>query len=126
MERTPTPWKVREHPTMNDCFVEGTECINADNFPLPYKREIMSDEDYPEKRADAEFIVRAVNSHDELVAALESIENDDGRIPAAIWEMRNAALRKAKGQKWTCGGCSQEFEEGDEGHDCERPNYDGK
>jgi uncharacterized membrane protein len=33
---------------------------------------------------------------EELLAALESIENDDGRIPQAIWDMRNAAIAKAR------------------------------
>jgi hypothetical protein len=32
----------------------------------------------------------------ELAEALASIENDDGRIPATIWDMRNAALEKAR------------------------------
>ena len=33
-----------------------------------------------------------------LYEALASIENDDGRIPQAIWDMRNAALAKARGE----------------------------
>ena len=33
----------------------------------------------------------------DLLAALESIENDAGQIPAAIWEMRNAAIARARG-----------------------------
>ena len=33
----------------------------------------------------------------EMYEALASIENDDGKIPAAIWAMRNAALAKARG-----------------------------
>jgi hypothetical protein len=32
----------------------------------------------------------------ELLEALKSIENDDGSIPAAIWEMRNAAIKRAE------------------------------
>ncbi len=32
----------------------------------------------------------------ELYEALASIENDDGSIPKAIWDMRNAALAKAR------------------------------
>ena len=34
----------------------------------------------------------------DMYEALISIENDDGRIPAEIWEMRQAALKKAKGE----------------------------
>ena len=36
-------------------------------------RQILQDDDYPERAADADFIVRAVNCHDELVNALETI-----------------------------------------------------
>lgn len=35
---------------------------------------------------------------EELYEALASIENDDGSIPPAIWDMRNAALAKARGE----------------------------
>lgn len=34
----------------------------------------------------------------DMKAALESIENDDGRIPEAIWDLRNKALAKAEGK----------------------------
>lgn len=34
----------------------------------------------------------------ELYQALASIENDDGRIPATIWAMREAALAKVRGE----------------------------
>lgn len=33
----------------------------------------------------------------EMYEALRSIENDDGRIPPAIWKMRNDAIAKAEG-----------------------------
>lgn len=48
-------------------------------------------------------ICNAINSHDELVAmnkellaALESIENDDGKIPDFMWNMIKSAIAKAK------------------------------
>lgn len=31
----------------------------------------------------------------DLLEALQSIENDDGHIPTAIWELRNKAIKKA-------------------------------
>ena len=34
----------------------------------------------------------------ELYEALASIENDNGTIPEAIWNMRNSALAKARGE----------------------------
>ena len=35
----------------------------------------------------------------EIAEALASIENDDGSIPATIWDMRNAALAKYEQEK---------------------------
>lgn len=46
--------------------------------------------------ADAEFIVRACNSHYAMLEALENIENDNGSIPDSVWAMRNAAIAQAK------------------------------
>ena len=34
----------------------------------------------------------------ELLAALKSIKNHDGRIPPTIWKMRNDAIAKAEGE----------------------------
>lgn len=49
-------------------------------------------------------VIHAINTHDELVAmnkellvALESIENDDGKIPDFMWNMIKSAIAKAKG-----------------------------
>ena len=47
----------------------------------------------PISDADAHLIAAAPD----LYEALASIENDDGRIPAAIWAKREAALKKARG-----------------------------
>jgi hypothetical protein len=47
-----------------------------------------------ETRANAALIAAAPD----LYEALASIENDDGRIPATIWDMRNAALAKSRGE----------------------------
>lgn len=70
---TPLPWIVRLSPRSDDCFVQG---------PMPdgmaYAPEIMGDDyngfgDNETKRADAEFIVRACNVHDDLVKALQDV-----------------------------------------------------
>ena len=52
----------------------------------------------------AKLTAHAINIHDELVAmnkellaALESIENDDGKIPDFMWNMIKSAIAKAKG-----------------------------
>lgn len=43
-------------------------------------------------------LARLISAAPELLEALESIENDDGRIPATIWELRNVAIWKARGE----------------------------
>lgn len=69
-------------------------------FPHPTTRE--------EALANAELIIRAVNCHDELVAALEAMAaiigppeapawSDDDQLDAA-WGLTVAALAKAKGE----------------------------
>lgn len=47
-----------------------------------------------ETLANAALISAAPNMYETLA----SIENDDGSIPKAIWDMRNAALAKARGE----------------------------
>ena len=46
-------------------------------------------------KANAQLISAAPD----LFEALINIENDDNRIPATIWEMRNKALNKALGEE---------------------------
>lgn len=52
----------------------------------------------------SEYAAHAINSHDELVQmnqdllnALESIENDAGQVPKFMWDMIQATIAKAKG-----------------------------
>ena len=42
---------------------------------------------------------RLISAAPDLFDALINIENDDNRIPATIWEMRNKALNKALGEE---------------------------
>ena len=49
-----------------------------------------------EEQANAQLISAAPD----LFEALINIENDDNRIPATIWEMRNKALNKALGEEY--------------------------
>ena len=71
MSTTPRPWRKRSHPALGS-FVE------ADLPGEAYDREIMSDEDYPEREDDVDLIVEAVNLHDVFVDALKRIANHDG------------------------------------------------
>lgn len=58
-QHTPTPWKT------GDLYIWG-----ADGEPLD-----LAARPRPERKANAEFIIRACNSHDELVAALGSAQS---------------------------------------------------
>ena len=44
--------------------------------------------------ADRDLIAAAPD----LLEALENWENDDGHMPPAIWELRNKAIAKARGE----------------------------
>lgn len=93
-KHTPTPWKVVTG-------LYGTTSIWADGeemaiCPINYDGARRPPE---ESTANAEFIVRAVNCHDELLAALEDIlasydANDSRGIGEAIEESR-AAIKTA-------------------------------
>lgn len=72
-EHTKLPWNVRDHQTPHGgrhIWIEGGEPIGQTRAG-PYKRQILEDEDYDEKAADAALIVKAVNNHDEAISFLE-------------------------------------------------------
>lgn len=73
-EHTPLPWWIRKHPHDESVGI----VVAKPTEDHPYFRstttiDIIGDEDYPRKRADQEFIVRAVNSFDDMLAALKAI-----------------------------------------------------
>jgi hypothetical protein len=65
-KHTQEPWKVRQNG--NDCFVEGNEVVGK-TFAGEYHREIMGDEQYPSKLADAHLVAAAPD----LLTALEAM-----------------------------------------------------
>ncbi len=72
-ETTPRPWRVI---SKEDITIKGHVCsTGGDDQNNQY---FVQGSDYYEggngAKADAELIVRAVNSHDDLVAALEAVE----------------------------------------------------
>lgn len=77
--------------------------------PIPWKRDEVAIIDANGQRVedgafyligDIDMTVRAVNSHAELVAALEAITNHSlPRLVDGLREQANAALAKAKGAK---------------------------
>jgi hypothetical protein len=42
-------------------------------------------------------IIARLEAAEKMREALGNFENDDGSVPATIWEMRRAAIAKAKG-----------------------------
>jgi hypothetical protein len=100
MTHTPTPWVAL--PT---AFNEGFT-ISAQPSPVlrGFTKQIafVGDKADEETKANAAFIVKAVNAHDELVAALKgcldallsSTEEDADYVEAMI-RRSNAALAKA-------------------------------
>ena len=51
------------------------------------------------KKSEAKANAKLISAAPDLFDALINIENDDNRIPATIWEMRNKALNKALGEE---------------------------
>jgi hypothetical protein len=86
-----TCFKIGVFPSLG-VYDETSACVYVDNVREPdYGYSLVGDE----LAANAHLIAAAP----ELLEALESIENDDRRIPAAIWALRNAAIAKARGEK---------------------------
>ena len=82
---TPAPWDVREGTREAEVYGNGRHVLTVE-----YSTAIAP---AAEDRANAHFIVRAVNSHDALVAALERIVCL--RVPAGdIQNARNAIVIK--------------------------------
>ena len=109
---TATPWRLKQATKYDD--LDPTQCHkvsgkNWDTFALVVTQ--VGEKPSPEGAANAAFIVRAVNSHDSLVKALEkttdwivalAASGDagfwDGEKVEEVIEAR-AALSQAKGGK---------------------------
>lgn len=90
-EHTPTPWYAHQNQSRRTLRAVKDD-IYIGSFDYGVGRETMI--------ANAEFTVRAVNSHDDLIAALNAIaegcsfpEND---VQRAIRDRARAAIAKAK------------------------------
>lgn len=79
-ERTPRPWRIEGPDDFGDYNIlhnEGKWAIGA----------VVSNLNPPELvRANAELIVRAVNNHDKLVAALERIIAANKDFCKSMWD----------------------------------------
>lgn len=99
---TPLPWKVRTSPRDgDDCFVEGNEVVGR-TVAGEYRREIMGDEAYPGKPADAAFIVYAANTLPSLASQLRELQD-------VLRELMDAASRVSDDDP-ACGMIRDSFE----------------
>ena len=79
--------------TIHD-YIKGEIFIYCNEKPI-IRIAINNHSTKSEAKANAQLISAAPD----LFEALINIENDDNRIPATIWEMRNKALNKALGEE---------------------------
>ena len=111
LKHTPGPWKwgVMDlstaclHGTSDGVFdLEGAHVLDVSPCESCQARQI-ADGDTEFKWGHCmtpnEANARLIAAAPELLEALKSIENDDGRIPKAIWDLRNAAIAKAEGSR---------------------------
>jgi hypothetical protein len=92
-KHTPTPWRDCAPPSN---FHKGKIFIrpaNGERLIAIVSGEMQQDE----IRANAAFIVRAVNTHDDLVEALKDLLDGTGDMTAERIEKARAALRKGEG-----------------------------
>jgi len=100
-KHTPTPWEARKYTA------EGDYAIARVGYMPIAAMGPEEDRDAEQVEADAEFIVRAVNSHDDLLEACkEVLRIRDCKLSAAnggwsdaadIWAKVDAAIAKAQG-----------------------------
>lgn len=97
MSHTPTPWKVGEDESNPEMITGPTN----DDGSFNYVAEIFySKSPYdmtPTEKANAEFIVRACNAYDDMLAALKKFweggDTDDEELYATV----RKAIEKAEG-----------------------------
>ena len=88
MEHSKTPWRF-ERP-------DRGKILDADGQPVC---DYYTAAGAPPSKADEEFLLRAVNSHDALVAALRAYQNANGLHhddEARLYDLGEAALAKAE------------------------------
>lgn len=78
-------WSINEWTQPDDRISIGA--VGTPLIAIVPSRDVS----YNEQKANAKLIAAAPD----LLEALMNIENDDNSIPATIWEMRNAAIKKA-------------------------------
>lgn len=95
-KHTPGPWEARGHIVMGkDEMPVAAIWVQGYSLPdNPEPEDVRKFADALEKdKANARLIAAAP----EMLEALENIENDDAHMPAAIWDLIQKAIAKAKG-----------------------------
>ena len=100
MEYTPTPWTAQERAQdpglgKNKVFITGADGKRVCSLTREADGRTLQ-----EARDNMEFIVRAVNAHDELVEALRmaiGVLDTDGGYDGTVDELKKA-LAKAEGK----------------------------
>ena len=99
-KHTPTPWEARPVPNAKIIAIAEVGYMHhAEVFSRKHNNEPLDETAY----ANAEFIVRACNNHDALVAALENLDNAINEPSLGIDIIRasdkaRAILRTVKGE----------------------------
>ncbi len=91
---TPRPWEVERHDQDDGTISYEIWCITA---PTYHRIVTLNDDDNEAARADAALIVRSVNAHDALVAALNAAKDyiGNGYQPPELIDQIGAALKLA-------------------------------
>lgn len=114
MKHTKTPWFTEEHESSNfpGCSFDGRDWFKyIDTGKIKYCTVARVHGAIKEEAcSNAEFIVKAVNCHDELVLALESVlrhdENRKIELPDYLYKDIQEALEKAEGEE-ICLDCGK-------------------
>jgi hypothetical protein len=95
-KHTPGPWEIYGESIVSELTRLGEGRVAANWIAeVDHLNQDDWDGEYSETADANAYLIAAAPL---LLEALESIENDDGRIPASIWALRNEAIRKARGE----------------------------
>lgn len=93
---TPGEWKVGL-----ECDESGWVDLQAESVPWPHIIGSMRSLYFKTNRANAELVVRAVNSHADLLAALEAMVamHETGVVSLGAVRLARAAIARATGER---------------------------
>jgi hypothetical protein len=109
-KHTPTPWKTRANKIPGYRFTIGAPHRSSGNMGGNHEIPVADIRVTGNEEANAEFIVRAVNAHEELLAAAKSLQAlahaymkhtqttewaGDTEV-AKVWRAAEAAIAKAE------------------------------